>query len=303
MALVPIDQYKKSAPRQQTFGKLKPLAPKPARVASAVQRPDIRQSENYRNAISNADKYLQEANKASSFRGMATNALKSVPQATADVLVGTPAKFIASAIEVPEVAYKGKFTDRTYKVPGLTPFKSFQSDYGKVADEVIAGNKGLGSAAWELAKIPLAGLETGVSMGGVAKGAKLLLKGNIKGAGAVVSDAFLPTNFSQKLNPLPTRNTGYSKNLGTDPQELGQGIVQEGKTLQTLPNKELPTQIQLPEARVQGLMDGVASQKEDSYFMKPMIDRAAEKVKNFYPQAVRSGEKSLTNQGLSLIHI
>jgi hypothetical protein len=207
--LVPIDQYKKSAPRQQTFGKLKPLAPKPAR---AVQRPDIRQSENYKNAVASADRYKQEATKASSFRGMATNALKSAPQATADVMIGTPAKFIASAIEAPEVAYKRNYTDRTYKVPGLTPFKSFQSDYGKVADDVISGKKGMGSAAWELAKIPLAGLETAVIGKGLVGGARALAGGNVKKAGAIVSDAFLPTNFSTRasshtgLAPLPRKS-------------------------------------------------------------------------------------------------
>lgn len=297
MALIPIDQYKKSAPRQQSFGKLKPLAPKPARVAQPAPKPDIRQSDNYKNAVSQADKYAQEATKASSFRGISTNALKAVPQAAADVLIGTPAKFIASTIEAPEVAYKGKFTDRTYKVPGLSPFKSFQSDYGNVADKVISGEKGMGSAAWELAKIPLAGLETGVGASGIVKGFKALSAGQIKNAGAIVSDAFLPTNFSKGLTPLPTRSTAYSRNLDTDPQGLVQGIAQEGKTLQPLPSKGLPTQIQSPEARVQGLIDDAASQKEGSYFMKPMIDRTAEKVKPFYPQAVRSGEKSLTNQG------
>lgn len=297
MSLVPIDQYKKSAPLQQAFGKLKPLAPKPVRVAQPVQRPDIRQSENYKNAVSQSDKMAQESKKASSFRGMAANALKAAPRAIVDTLVGTPVKFAASVAEVPSIVKNRQFTDKTYSVPGLTPFKSFQSQYGDVSKDVVAGKKGMGSAAWALAQIPLAGLETGVGAGGLLRGSKALAGGQIKNAGAIVSDAFLPTNFSQKLKPLPTRNTGYSKNLGTDPQALGQGIVQEGKTLQTLPNKELPTQTQSPEAKVQGLMDGVASQKEDSYFMEPMIDRAADKVKSFYPQAVRSGEKSLTNQG------
>lgn len=212
--LVPIDQYKKGS-SQPKASKLKFLPPK---VKAPVQRPDIRQSDNYKNAVLNVDRYSQEATKAASFGGMLKNSLKAAPQAIADTLVGTPAKFIASAIEAPEVAYKRNYTDRTYKVPGLTPFKSFQSDYGKVADEVISGKefvnrkgetykKGLGSAAWELAKVPLAGLETGVGAGGIAKGIGLLSKGNIKGAGAVVSDAFLPTNFSKGLKPLPPKAT------------------------------------------------------------------------------------------------
>jgi len=218
--LVPIDQYKKSTPKQKSFGKLKPLAPKPVRVAQAV-RPDIRQSENYKNAVSQADKMAQESKKASSVLGMAQNFGRALPRAAADVLVGTPAKFIASAVEAPEVAYKRNYTDRTYKVPGLTPFKSFQSDYWNVADKVIAGEKGMGSAAWELAKIPLAGLETAVIGKGLVGGAKSLAGGNIKQAGAIVSDAFLPTNFSNRassrtgLAPLP-RKSPLSEIQGTD---------------------------------------------------------------------------------------
>ena len=53
MALIPIDQYKNTAPKQQTFGRLKPLVAKPARIVKSVQRPDIKQSTNYLNAVSN----------------------------------------------------------------------------------------------------------------------------------------------------------------------------------------------------------------------------------------------------------
>lgn len=77
--LVPIDQYKKG-PAVKKVSSLKMLPPKP-RVVQPVQRPDIRQSENYKNAVSQADKYAQESQQASSFRGMAGNAIKSLPSA------------------------------------------------------------------------------------------------------------------------------------------------------------------------------------------------------------------------------
>lgn len=212
MALVPIDQYKKTAPKKPSFGTLKPLAAKPVRAVQAAPRPDIRQSDVYKNAVANANRSAQEARDASSFKGMLKNSLKAAPRATADVLVGTPIKFAASVAEIPETVARGKYTDRTYKVPGLSPFKSLQSDYGDVEKDVIAGRKGMGSAAWSLAKIPLAGLETGVGASGIARGVKALAAGNVKNAGAIVSDAFLPTNFSTRaasrtgLAPLPARS-------------------------------------------------------------------------------------------------
>lgn len=207
--LVPIDQYKKSAQKAPTAGRLKFLPPKPK---APVQRPDIRQSENYKNAVTNADRMAQESQKASSVLGMARNFAKALPRATADTLVGTPVKFAVSAAEVPKIVKDKKFTDKTYNVPGLSPFKSFQSDYGNVADQVVSGQKGMGSAAWALAKVPLAGLETAVIGKGLVKGGKALMGGDIKNAAANVADAVLPTNFSTRassrtgLAPLPRKS-------------------------------------------------------------------------------------------------
>ena len=209
--LVPIDQYKKGSAKPKA-SKLKFLPPKPARQAVPVQRSDIRQSENYKNAVTNADRMAQESQNASSFSGMARNFAKALPRATADTLVGTPVKFAVSAAEVPAIVKNRQFTDKTYKVPGLTPFKSYQSDYGKVAEDVVAGKKGMGSAAWELAKVPLAGLETAVIGKGLVKGGKALMGGDIKNAAANVADAVLPTNFSTRassrtgLAPLPRKS-------------------------------------------------------------------------------------------------
>lgn len=300
--LVPIDQYKKGSAVKKA-SRLKMLPPKPRAVVQPAPRPDIRQSENYKNAVSQADKMAQESKKASSVLGMAQNFGKALPRATADVLIGTPAKFIASAVEAPEVAYKRNYTDRTYKVPGLTPFKSFQSDYGNVADKVIAGEKGMGSAAWELAKIPLAGLETGVGASGIARGLKALAGGNVKNAGAIVSDAFLPTNFSKGLKPLPSRGTARSTSQGSRLAPVDQKGTQAQNILKPFPQK---AQQISQDTRVLPLE--MTNAKKSSYTdVLPQVEERINSAKSLptetpagsklYPNILRSGEKSLENQG------
>lgn len=303
MALIPIDQYKKGSATVKKSSRLKFLPPKAVQPAQVAPRPDIRQSEKYKSAVSNADKYAREAQKASSFRGMAKNALKASPQAIADVLVGTPAKFIASAVEAPEVAYKRNYTNRTYKVPGLTPFKSFQSDYGKTAEDVIAGKKGMGSAVWDLAKVPLAGLETGVGASGIARGLKALSAGQIKNAGAIVSDAFLPTNFSKGLKPLPSRGTVRSTSQGSrlapvdriQPQgEKIQGKFQQ--TSQQIPQDTRSLPLEMPSAKVSSYTEGLPHVEERINSAKSLPTEAPTSSK-LYPNIFRSGESSLENQG------
>lgn len=174
-------------------------------------------SGNLQQSLAEAARYKQEADYANSTKGMAWNAIKAAPQATADVLVGTPAKFLASALEAPKVALTQQYTNKTYKIPGISPFKSFQSDFGDVETDVIEGRKGLGSAAWSLAQIPLAGLE----MYGVGKGAKNVAKSgsilaktptlkNARNVALDVADTFLPTTRGMKP-PSYVANT--SKNI------------------------------------------------------------------------------------------
>lgn len=192
------------------------------------KRTPIQETDRYKQAVSNADKAAEEARYASSFKGMASNALKAAPQAARDVLVGTPAKFVASTAEIPGiVARNGQTTQRSYKVPGLSPFKSFQSDFANVADDVIEGKSGLGRAAWELAKVPLAGVETLGIAKGLGRGVTALRGGDVKGAAINTIDAFLPTTRgAQKLNvsELP-ESTG--KTLST-PRKL---ITSGGRVL------------------------------------------------------------------------
>lgn len=192
--LVPIDKHK----AQKKVGRLQALPAKPK-----APKPDIRQSQNYLNAVKQADLAKQEAQKASSLKGFLGNALKAVPRATADVTVGTPAKFLASTAEIPEtILKKGQTSQRTYKLPLLSPFKSYQSDFQNVANDVIDNKKPLASAALEMAKVPLAGLE----MLGVTKGlgmaGKAAKAGKFGEAGANVVDAFLPTTRGLKPQTL-----------------------------------------------------------------------------------------------------
>lgn len=202
MGLIPVGsgQSLNSKPQQKTGG-LRPVMPAKRMPAP---RPDIRQSQNYLNAVKEADKYKQEAQQANSGWGMTKNFVKAIPGAVRDTLLQTPAKFIASISEVPEIIWKGGQTSqRDYKIPGLSPFKSFQSDFENTANDVIEGRKGLGSAAWGLAQVPLAGLEMVGIGSGINKGIKAFrgasgVSQGLKAAAPEVLDAFLPTTRGVK---------------------------------------------------------------------------------------------------------
>jgi hypothetical protein len=218
MGLIPVKPVQKFQ-QPQTTGRLKPVMPKRAPIQTvskpdirqSIQRPDIRQSDNYKNAIVNSQRYAQEAQKASSFRGMAGNFLKAVPRATADVLVGTPFKMGASLAEIPRiVATGGQTSQREYKIPGLSPFKSYQSDFKNVADDVIEGKKGLGSAALSFANPVLGGLEMLGIGKGISKGVKAFrgaptLSQGIRKATPEIIDAFLPTTRGFKKGATETK--------------------------------------------------------------------------------------------------
>lgn len=212
-------------------GVTKPTAPK--RTTPLGQK-----NPNYIAAKANADAAIQEANKANSVGGMAVNALKEAPRAAANVLIGNPIKLGLSALEVPEIVKNRAYTNREYNVPGLGKMKSFQSDYGQVEKDVIEGKKGLGSAAWSLAQIPLAGLETG----GIARGLKTAYKAK-SGADAAkdIADAFLPS----------FRNTGSSKSLGTvrqgAVQKVAEGVQAQENILPPVPGRKMPS-AQVPES-------------------------------------------------------
>jgi len=60
---------------QRSTGGLKPFVPK---IPKIQQRPDIKQNQNYLNAVSNAKKYQQESQQLGSIRGLTSNTLKGV---------------------------------------------------------------------------------------------------------------------------------------------------------------------------------------------------------------------------------
>lgn len=259
----------------RTYLKNRPIAPAP--IKQAVQptqkrvylkeRPLIKQKEaNLQKVQAEAKKYGEEAKQASSFSGMAGNFLKAVPKAAADVLVGTPAKFITSVAEVPEVIFKGgRTSQREYKLPGLSPFKSYQSDFQNVANDVIDNKKGLGSAAWSLAQPVLGGLEMGGITGGLSKGVKAFrgaptLSQGIRKATPEIVDAFLPTTRGIKNQPLKS-------------QSLQEGIGLKLETL-NLPEQKF-------NQRISAIAGIIPETPKGSKFLAP----------------IRSGQRSLENQG------
>lgn len=98
--------------------------------------------------------------------------LKEIPGGIAQTLIGTPLKFLASAAESIPTAIRGKSTQKEYKVPGLAPFKSYQSDAetrtGRAMDieQTPSDLKANLMALQPFAEVPLAGVETA----GIAKG-------------------------------------------------------------------------------------------------------------------------------------
>ena len=101
-----------------------------------------------------------EAKKAGSLGGIIKETAKGLPKAALEVGVGTPAKFLASALEAPKAAITGKASQRTYDLPGLEPFKSYQSEAETRAGDIVEGKKPLYTAAAPFIQVPLAGMET-----------------------------------------------------------------------------------------------------------------------------------------------
>ena len=98
---------------------------------------------------------------------------KELPSGIAQTAIGTPAKFIASAAEVPKTLLTGKAAQKEYKLPFLPKFKSYISKAETTAGKIVEGKKPLSSVLIPFATVPLAGLETAV----MAKGAYKTVKG------------------------------------------------------------------------------------------------------------------------------
>jgi len=196
------------------------LTTKIAKLKAKTATPPPRIS--YEQAVDKGRQAEQFSKSENSVFGMAKNFIKKVPQATADTLVGTPAKFIASAVEMPQIILKnGKTHQREYKIPGLSPFKSYQSDFANISNDVIEGEKGLGSAVWGMAQVPLAGLETAGIAKGIGKTAGAFNKAGTAGqklanAGAELADTFIPTTRGIR-GQLPIQKLASDQNI---PQQI-----------------------------------------------------------------------------------
>lgn len=284
-------------------------------VKVAKTRPVGTNNPNYIAAQPRVAEAQRIAQESSSAKGIVKNAFKAAPQAIRDVLVGTPAKFVASALEAPGVAYNKQYTDRTYKVPGLTPFKSFQSDYGDVEKQVIEGKKGLGSAAWELAKIPLAGAETlGLAKGigkiagatkSFAKAPSVARLGNL---GGEVTDTFLPTTRGLKKvgNINEAKPTGKVMSPVRQFVSSGGRVLREsgesGKKLeQTIRKQQLDADLMLGKDNrfLSETFKGLSKAEKENVTdllegkAKPVSDKAsqaAQKMKQFYGEKAKAAQ-------------
>lgn len=66
--------------------------------------------------------------KAQADKGLLGRFFRALPGAAVQVGLGGPTQFAASALEAPKAIVTGKASDKTYTLPGLTPFKSLQSE-------------------------------------------------------------------------------------------------------------------------------------------------------------------------------
>lgn len=183
---------------------------------------------------------------------------KEIPKATLQTVVANPVKFGISVKEIPEIAIKRKFTNKEYNVPGLGKTTSFQTDYGKVAEQVVKGKKGLGSAAWSLAQIPLAGMETAGAIGTARKAVKGITNANSLANQVKVLQATqgqgkqIPTS----IKPLPSSQV---------PQKVAQQSTQQ--STQKLPQKQSLKVVQ------EKPKTGISSTKGDSSYTNSTIGK------------------------------
>jgi len=128
---------------------------------------------------------------------------EELPTAALQVGVETPAKFLASAAEVPGILRRGKegieegrglqgyqATGKEYNIPGIKPFKSYISEAENRAGDIVEGKKPLYTAAAPFAAVPLAGMETA----GLAKGI-----GQVGKLGARGVSALRPQSYKKLL--------------------------------------------------------------------------------------------------------
>lgn len=140
-----------------------------------------------------------KAEKESS-KGLLRRTLSALIPSAYKVGVGGPAQFIASAAEVPQTLATGKASDKTYKLPGLDPFKSIQSEAQQAVRE---GSQTAGQA------ILTKGLKT-VGEGLETVGATKYLGGDVNLKTGQVQKGLIPKTIE---NTVASRNTNKIWNL------------------------------------------------------------------------------------------
>jgi hypothetical protein len=154
MAIIKIteEEYKKK------FG-VQPFTNQP--ISSSEQPIQHQTIESLKTQQADAEK---EANK-----GLFGRTVKELPHGAMQVGLGGPAQFVASALEAPKAIATQKASDRTYKIPGLDPFKSIQSE----AQQSVQEGQSVGKTILTKGlKTVSEGLETAVLTKGIQNVAK-----------------------------------------------------------------------------------------------------------------------------------
>lgn len=124
----------------------------------------------------NYQQNLEAANKLGREGGV-KNFLKAIPRALTDTVLGTTARTAVSLKEAPALFRKdSQASGKTYNLPGLSPFKSIQSDASETFDQVIEGQQPLVSALGPVAESVIGPIDAATVMSGATKGMKMAAK-------------------------------------------------------------------------------------------------------------------------------
>jgi hypothetical protein len=138
----------------------------------------------------------------------AANFIPELPKAVAQILLGNPVKLMTSGGEGAIAGFQNKptATNKTYNVPGLDPFKSFQSD---AVDRKKAGQGPVKNILQGGLQVGLAGLDTVAAL----DSASMAVKGAPKIAGAI-GDAY--SNVKSGLSKVKTSLKGSIAEAATN---------------------------------------------------------------------------------------
>lgn len=133
-----------------------------ARAAIIPKKVAIQDTEKYKRAASEASRFAEEAKKANSFSGIAKETGKGVVKSLAEYLPKTA----VSLAETPGTFIRGRAKQKTYNLPVIGDFKSYQSDAEDTANDIIEGKKPLYAAAKPFVELPLNFLPLGLKKPG-----------------------------------------------------------------------------------------------------------------------------------------